>query len=250
MANMQSWEHSGFSVDQSIRLEADDREGMRRMIEYFIRCPFSVARMVRLTAEGKVLYRASRTKAVRFPEKGNPKFTKGLKRNFEIFDPLDFLAEATQPALSSRRRIEGHIPNKGEHLIHYYGWYSNKQRGMRLKEQERNQWNPVILSLPETVPQPPKCSSTWAALIKQVYEVDPLKCPDCGEEMKIISFIEQHQEDVIEKILSHCGLLDSLNMDSEGGWTEPAPRSPPPKLPDEPESIPYYDNTFSYQDYV
>jgi hypothetical protein len=60
---------------------------------------------------------------------------------------------------------------------------------------------------------------TWAALIKCVYEVDPLKCPKCGGTMKVISFIEQHQEAVIEKILRHCGL-----------WKESAPR-PPPKEP-------------------
>ena len=40
----------------------------------------------------------------------------------------------------------------------------------------------------------------WAALIQRVYEVDPLKCPKCGGAMKIISFIEKHQADVIEKI--------------------------------------------------
>ena len=34
----------------------------------------------------------------------------GIPRNFEVFDPLDFLAEVTQ-----------HIPNKGEHQIRYYG---------------------------------------------------------------------------------------------------------------------------------
>jgi hypothetical protein len=38
----------------------------------------------------------------------------GPSRNFQVFDPLDFLAEVTQ-----------HIPNAGEHLIRYYGWYSN-----------------------------------------------------------------------------------------------------------------------------
>ena len=32
---------------------------------------------------------------------------------------------------------------------------------------------------------------SWAALIKKVYEVDPLRCPECGGEMKIISFIEK-----------------------------------------------------------
>jgi hypothetical protein len=36
-------------------------------------------------------------------------------------------------------------------------------------------------------------------LIKRVYEVDPLCCPKCGGMMKIISFIERNQSEVIEK---------------------------------------------------
>jgi hypothetical protein len=55
---------------------------------------------------------------------------------------------------------------------------------------------------------------TWAALIKCVYEVDPLKCPKCGVQMKIVGFIEEPL--VIEKILRHCEL-----------WKESAPRPPP-----------------------
>ena len=38
----------------------------------------------------------------------------GPKRNFQVLDPLEFIAEFTQ-----------HIPPKGAHLIRYYGWYSN-----------------------------------------------------------------------------------------------------------------------------
>ncbi|MDG2012734.1 MAG: hypothetical protein P8J33_04475 [Pirellulaceae bacterium] len=48
--------------------------------------------------------------------------------------------------------------------------------------------------------------TVWARLIKQVYEVDPLECPDCGNAMKIISFIDHGQKDVIQIILQHCGL--------------------------------------------
>ena len=59
---------------------------------------------------------------------------------------------------------------------------------------------------------------TWAALIKCVYEVDPLKCLRCGGEMRIISFIEE--ELVIEKILRHCGL-----------WKQQAPRPPSEEKP-------------------
>ncbi len=30
---------------------------------------------------------------------------------------------------------------------------------------------------------------SWAQLLKRVYEINPLICPDCGAEMRIISFI-------------------------------------------------------------
>ena len=49
----------------------------------------------------------------------------GPQRNYQILPPLDFLAEFTQP-----------IPAKGSHLIRYYGWYSNKSRGMRKQAAE------------------------------------------------------------------------------------------------------------------
>ena len=50
--------------------------------------------------------------------------------------------------------------------------------------------------------------SSWAALVKRVFEVDPLACPKCGSEMKVIAFIERCQRDVVEKILRHCGLWE------------------------------------------
>ena len=53
-------------------------------------------------------------------------------------------------------------------------------------------------------------------LIKRVYEIDPLTCPKCGQGMKVVSFIDPPQAEVIEKILRHCGL-----------WQEPACRAPP-----------------------
>ncbi len=33
-------------------------------------------------------------------------------------------------------------------------------------------------------------SQSWAMLIKRVYEVDPLCCPECGGPMQVVSFIE------------------------------------------------------------
>lgn len=43
-------------------------------------------------------------------------------------------------------------------------------------------------------------------MLKRVYEVDPLACPKCGGTIKVITFIEPPQGEVIERILKHCGL--------------------------------------------
>jgi len=64
-------------------------------------------------------------------------------------------------------------------------------------------------------------SQAWAMLIKRVYEVDPLCCPECGGQMKVISFIERNQREVIERILRHCGLWEGPIRTLAG------PRGPP-----------------------
>jgi hypothetical protein len=51
--------------------------------------------------------------------------------------------------------------------------------------------------------QPKKAWLNWAKLIRKVYEVDPLKCKQCGETMKLIAFILDATS--IQKILSHIG---------------------------------------------
>ena len=38
-------------------------------------------------------------------------------------------------------------------------------------------------------------------LIKRVYEIDPLICPHCGSQMKLVAFIEPPEDEVVEKIL-------------------------------------------------
>jgi len=202
VANMRSWKHSGFSVDQSVRLEAGDTAGIQRLLQYFLRCPFSQARMIEVTAAGKVIYKTEHNAVARFPEPGDDELLAGPSRNFQVFDPLDFLAEVTQ-----------HIPDPGAHLIRYYAWYSNKTRGQTAKRQPPAA--AAMLPGPRS-PTAREARKGWAALIRQVYETDPLRCSRCGAEMKIIAFIERHQTDVIEKILRHCGL-----------WEQSPARAPP-----------------------
>ena len=84
-----------------------------------------------------------------------------LKRNFEVFSASDWLAALT-----------AHIPNAGEHLVRYYGWCSNVNRGKRRKAQ--GEVSTAIVESSEIAP--PEVKRAWAPLIKQVYEVDPLVC--------------------------------------------------------------------------
>ena len=72
------------SSDKSVRIEADDQNGMQRLIEYIARCPFSLARMVSLTDNGKILYRASKPGCIPFPKQGEPELDIGIPRNYEI----------------------------------------------------------------------------------------------------------------------------------------------------------------------
>jgi hypothetical protein len=95
--------HAQAKADEFCR---GDHAGMQRLIQYIARCPFSLARMVSFTADGKVLYRASHPNCLPFPLSGDATLLKGIPCNFEVYEPLDFPAEITQ-----------HFPNKGEHQI-------------------------------------------------------------------------------------------------------------------------------------
>ena len=203
--NMRTWKHTGFSIDQSVYLPAGDKVGIERLVQYITRCPFSLSRLIKVTDTGHVVYKAEKQSCRAFPDHKGDGIVSGPKRNFQVLGPLDFIAEFTQ-----------HIPARGSHLVRYYGWYSNKARGMRKKAEEAASSGDPAAQTDAASPPVHRCSQTWAMLIKRVYEVDPLACPKCGGIMKVVSFIEPPQAEVIEQILRHCGL-----------WQEPASRAPP-----------------------
>jgi len=198
-----TWKHTGFTADQSVYLPAGDKTGIERLVQYITRCPFSLSRLIKVTDTGQIVYKAEKHACRAFPDHNGDGIASGPKRNFQVLGPLDFIAEFTQ-----------HIPPKGSHLVRYYGFYSNKARGMR-KKAEAQIVDPAVENEACDTPSP-RCSRTWAMLIKRIYEVDPLACPKCGGVMKVVSFIKPPQAKVIEKILKHCGL-----------WQESASRAPP-----------------------
>lgn len=68
VGNMRTWKYSGFSVHKDVRIAAGDTEGLAKLTQYIARCPFSQARMVKVTAEGNVLYRAEHDNPIPFPQ--------------------------------------------------------------------------------------------------------------------------------------------------------------------------------------
>ena len=72
---------------------------------------------------------------------------------------------------------------------------------MQKKSEQAEKGEHVIA---DSIPPKKSCRKTWAALIKKIYEVDPLCCPRCSHLMRIISIIDQPE--TIIKILRHLDL--------------------------------------------
>lgn len=69
--------------------------------------------------------------------------------------------------------MDSHVPDKGEQMVRYYGYYSNFSRGKRKKDSE-DSLIACILELEESSKEGRK---KWARLIQKIYEMDPLTCP-------------------------------------------------------------------------
>ena len=107
-------------------------------------------------------------------------------------------------------------------------WYSSRSRGDRIKagllrpgdEPPQGGNTNEVIGLDVSDYQPPRIpSKTWRELIKKIWEVDPLSCPRCAHEMKIISLI--HEPAVIERILRHLGLWNHHPASHEGKTKTP-----------------------------
>jgi hypothetical protein len=119
-----------------------------------------------------------------------------------------------QLMLLFRHKLLQELLRKGQQLVRYFGWYSNKNRGLR---------NPALMvaagpaaqnislavdnslhgSAHDSLDTPwgKACRRTWAQFIEKVYLVSPLVRPKCRSKMNIISFIEDPA--VVRKILKH-----------------------------------------------
>jgi hypothetical protein len=183
------WRHtSGFSVEKGVWIARDDEDGKEALAQYILRNPFSMEKLTYNEQTGMVIYHS--------------KMTHGRnKKNFDVFDAEEFIAAITQ-----------HIPQKSFQMVRYYGWYSNRSRGEREKGVHRTgeQLAPKpaeveVLNISAYKPRPIP-SKTWRECIKKVWEADPLICPRCHAEMKIVGFITEAE--TIRNILEHLKRWD------------------------------------------
>jgi hypothetical protein len=107
---------------------------MENLARYIIRASFSQERMTYLPEESKIVYRSKD------------------HRQEKTFEALDWLAAMTS-----------HIPNQGERMVRYYGFYSNASRGHRQKE-NTDGLIPCVIE-PEEKARP---NRNWARLIQKI----------------------------------------------------------------------------------
>ena len=80
----------------------------------------------------------------------------------KTFDAVDWLAQ-----------LVVHIMGRYEHTVRYYGYYSNKSRGLRKKARADDQ----IVTIMPTGASSAQFRRNWARLIQKIYALVPLICP-------------------------------------------------------------------------
>jgi len=177
-----SWPHSGFNVHSLVR--AKTKPEAERVGKYMIRPVLALERLTFLEPEGKVGYRWGRDGAGQ-----------------ETMDYLEFIA-----------RVTSHIPDKGQVMVRYYGLYANAHRGKAKKASLSPSAHRVVEEELRRLPskgwaapiRKPHIGLRSAAMIRKVYEVDPMVCPKCGSRMKVVAFITEYA--VVDRIIDHLKL--------------------------------------------
>jgi len=197
-----SWQTSGFSIDDSVRIPAGEKTSLETVARYMLRSPVSLSRLQWTRASPHVLY----------TPKTSHDDSSQLFPGLEKIDALEFLA-----------RVITQIPEPKRHLLFYYGHYANVVRGRRQRSRASEPGDISKSQTQEhgTAPSPASKQALrrrWADLIRRVFELDPLLCP-CGGTLRVVAFITEPR--VIRKILDH------LNLKANGGRAPPLPPTKP-----------------------
>jgi len=202
---------AGFSLHAKVAIEGHDRAGLERLCRYIAR-PAIASERLSIDPDGRVVYRLRRawrdgTSAI-------------------VFEPLVFL-----------ERLAALVPRPRAHLLTYHGvlapaaqWRDQIVPGPRAPTESHHgstEHNagcsgsgspdfPAALSNPARTRR-----LRWADLLRRVFAVDVLTCPDCGGARRLIAMITDGL--VVRRILDHLELPST------------APPIAPARAPPEPE---------------
>jgi len=220
-ADMLAWEHSGFSIDASVRITLLDRDvpsyfqSLEHLLRYCARPPFALERLsVIHDADGRIArirYVLPRHKAATWVGRGRGrKSTRPGATGVVELTPFEFLD-----------RLADLVPPPRKHRHRYHGVFAPNHKLRRAvtalaignfgKRRDAAPSAPLTLGEGRGEGAPnhatPRSHDTsriaWAKLMARVGEEFPLQCPACGGDIRLISFITE--PGTIRKILTHLG---------------------------------------------
>jgi len=210
---MLAYRHSGFSVDTSVCIAAQDRAGLERLLRYCARPPFAMERLRK--AGHELVYRCAKQRSEPGSQTHNQR---GAKVDEIILTPLelmDRIAALVPPPRTHRHRYFGVLaPNSplrpavtalARDAVVQAAQVQGEPASTAVGEGACGGSNPPPTQTEPAQPVPPKRPAhyLWAVLIARIYEVFPLLCPLCGGQMRIIAFITDSAD--IRQILECIG---------------------------------------------
>ena len=218
---MASWGHnSGFSVDASVRIEANDRAGLERLLRYCARPVFASERLT--------WHREDEQLAYQLPK---PRVDGQSVLVLTPFELLDRLAVLVPPPRRHRHRYHGVLaPNA--RLRALVTAYAGQPLPDAYERPRPRRAHHRVTTADEPTSRSP-ASYLWAVLLARIYDCFPLLCPRCGTEMRLVAFLTEPPS--VEPILAHLGLP-----------TEPpqvAPARGPPHHDADMDQTPLFDTT-------
>jgi hypothetical protein len=225
-ADMLTWQHSGFSVDASVRISLADQDvpgyfqSLEHLLRYCARPAFAVQRLSVVPGTGhspeRVRYTLPRHKRGNWvgPGRSRKSTRPGASGVIELtpFEFLDRLAALIPPPRRHRHRYHGvFAPNHPLRPAVTAAAVGNIGKQRKAKKGEHagdlaTAGSGCCGSAGTIVAKPCHHDTSriaWAKLLARVGEEFPLACPNCGGDIRLISFITDPGP--IGKILTHLG---------------------------------------------
>ena len=151
-------------------------------MQYMTRCPFSLSRLVKVTETGQVDLQGGEGRLPGLPRSAGRRPDDRAEAEFP--DPL---AAGFPGRVHAAHSAQGRASDPLLRLV--------LQQGPRPATEGGRATRSAMPSAARRAGSvtPSRASQTWAMLIKRVYEIDPLACPKCGGQMKVVAFIEPPQ---------------------------------------------------------